>query len=298
MRLLILIFTVLFASNVSYAKSGMAANPFFHALGGENILQLGFVYDGFVSNTTGVASPTKTETTGLLDGFTYHRGLTESFALTLGLDYVTIESKETSNGTTSTTKLNGIRTFNVGFDANVDESFYFGAVFLIAPGAQNFNTGAGNGDASLGGMAFVPYLGFQADLGSAKFGIRADYQIQQERTLKTTNPTSESKITGEDILTVKPFLEFGSGTIRPGIYALYIDTAQRTTTTSGSSSNVNGYGEIGGGAYVAMNFGSLDLVPEVYYYGLSGTSVGGTSGNTQYSEWSTLAVQLDIRVHF
>lgn len=95
-----------------------------------------------------------------------------------------------------------------GFSPSETTTWRWGADFGFSPGKNKDATATQDGNLYSGGMSLTPYAAWEAPSTVLTWGVGASYSLLMERTTETTTPgTDDTKTTGGNILTVKPYLE-------------------------------------------------------------------------------------------
>ena len=284
-RNLIAMTIVAMAFGTAHAADGADGSEFFHQAGaGVSEVEAGLSYHlGSTVRAKGTTQDIKFS--GLQDlGASYQYGINEMLALGGRLAY---QSTETEFGT-SKTKVNGLKDIVVFLEGTNNMgmgNLKFGADFSLGLAKPKFETD--RQDATTGGMALAPYVGWDMTAGPGWLGAKLQYTWKGERT--EDHSGTDEKFKGGDILGVSAFYEMLVADITLGGALEFNSIGEVKQTAPGAETQESkSQTSTGIDLYSKIPFGGWDLLPGINY----------TFSNSELDKTSVMLLNVAARFAF
>jgi hypothetical protein len=212
--------------------------------------------------------------------YTVSKAMTWGVSTTLG----SIKTKNTPVGSgSSESKESGMGDLVVkysGFSPSEGTTWRWGADLGFSPGKKKIANGTTDGNLYSGGMSLTPYAAWEAPSTVLTWGVGASYSLLLERTAEAVAPAADdTKITGGNILTIKPYIETPIGGGRVGGFLKYASSSEtKSKTGAGPEATAFKAGStLGLGGAVAYGFTeSISGLAELEYNTINQDTVTGT----------------------
>lgn len=211
---------------------------------------------------------------------------TMSDAVTLGATtfFGTVTRSTTPvGGSASSAKYNGMGdlTFKYsGFSPMDNAKLRWGADVGLSPGKAKDASGTTDGNNYTGGMSITPSVAYEMGGSVITWGVGASYALNMERTAEaTTVGGSDTKLTGGNVLTLKPYLEVPIASGRVGGYLKYASAgeAKAKTGTAAEVTTASAATTMALGGAVSYNFNeTFSGLAELEYTTITSTDAPGS----------------------
>lgn len=234
---------------------------------------------GLLNNTKIKVGTTETDVSNNTHVLRYQYTLSDAVILgaTTGLGSVT-----TKTGTTETKEsgMTDIIFQYAGFAPAEGNTWRWGADWGVSPGKNKTATGTTDGNLYSGGMSLTPYGAYEVSSPIFTWGVGASYALLMERTTEAaTAGADDTKTTGGNTLTIKPYIETPITNGRVGGYLKYATVGETTSKTGSAASTTASKATTITGLGGAVAYGFTETfsgLAELEYDTLSSDGITGT----------------------
>lgn len=226
----------------------------------------------------------ETEYTDSTHNFLYQYTISQAMTFGLSTFIGSTKAKSTPAGGVSSESKNsgmGDLTFKYsGWSAMDASTLRWGADLGFSPGKSKTSTATADGNLYSGGMTLTPSVAWENPGSVLTWGIGASYDLNMERTQEAAaGTTDDTKITGGNVLTVKPYLEVPFTNGRAGGFLKYMtmgEVKSKTGTAAEATAMKSATAMALGGALAYGFTDSIAGLAELEYTSISSDEAPGT----------------------
>lgn len=279
--------------------------PFYQPASGKNALEFALGSGSSTitvnSKATGAkAAEVKLAVTSY--GLSYTHGLTNEWALGLGLNNITTKTDLTMGATTSSMKSTGFGDldFYAQNSTPMDGfTLHYGTHLGFSPEKSKKATTTADGNSYSGGFSLTPYIGAEKAFGQYLVGGKFEYAYHGDRTQSDNgNPATDSKIKGGNALALTGYFEYDVTSQFGVVAALGYSMTGATDTTDAANATETEE------AYNTMTLGlaaAYFIQPDLKIqagYQMANNGAHGMDSTTKVDAYTTSTIAASVRYEF